>query len=174
MRNKIIILVVVLLSLAIAPSALAVCPVCTVAVTACVGLSRYLGVDDLISGVWIGAALMSVSLWTVNWLRKKNINFKYSKIILLLGSVILYYALALIPMFWTGFIGHPYNQYWWGMDKLVIGIIAGSIVFFLSAVLYGFLKKKHGDKPYFPFQKVVQPIVLLAILSGIFYYLLQC
>jgi hypothetical protein len=34
-----------------------VCPVCTIAVAGGVGLCRYLGIDDLISGSWIGALL---------------------------------------------------------------------------------------------------------------------
>jgi hypothetical protein len=37
-----------------------VCPVCTIAVAGGVGLCRYLGIDDLISGAWIGALLFSL------------------------------------------------------------------------------------------------------------------
>lgn len=44
----------------------AVCPVCTVAVGAGVGFSRYLGIDDTIAGLWIGALIVSVSMWTIN------------------------------------------------------------------------------------------------------------
>jgi len=32
----------------------AVCPVCTVAAGAGVGLSRWLGIDDIIIGLWVG------------------------------------------------------------------------------------------------------------------------
>ncbi len=30
------------------------CPVCSISIGVGVGLCRYLGIDDLISGVWIG------------------------------------------------------------------------------------------------------------------------
>lgn len=39
-------------SLIFAKKALAVCPICTVAVGAGVGLSRCLGIDDSITGLW--------------------------------------------------------------------------------------------------------------------------
>lgn len=48
------------------------CPVCTIGVVVGVGLSKYLGVDDLISGVWIGALLIYLTLWTSLWLNKKS------------------------------------------------------------------------------------------------------
>ncbi len=37
-----------------ANSAQAICPICTIAVGAGVGFSRYLGIDDTIAGLWIG------------------------------------------------------------------------------------------------------------------------
>jgi hypothetical protein len=67
-------------------------------------------------------------------------------------------------------IGHPLNTIW-GMDKLVLGIILGSIFFLLAVYLNNFLKKKNNGKVYFPFQKVVIPVITLAILSVIFYFL---
>ena len=68
---------VILGSLFMAKTSLAVCPVCTVAVGAGVGLSRWLGVDDLITGTWIGGLLVSMIWWTIDWLNKKNIRFSF-------------------------------------------------------------------------------------------------
>ena len=53
-------------------TAYAVCPVCALAVGAGLGLSRYLGIDDAVSGIWAGALVISISFWFVDWLRKKN------------------------------------------------------------------------------------------------------
>ena len=149
----------------ISGKALAVCPVCTIAVGAGVGLSRWLGIDDTIAGVWIGGLTISVSLWTINWLRKKNINFKGMPLLTILG----YYALLVLPLYFSKIIGHPYNTFW-GLDKLVLGIIIGSIFFLLGAWGYNLIKQKKG-KAYFPFQKVVMPILPLIALSIIFYFL---
>ena len=46
---------VLALGLFFAIPAKAICPVCTVAVGAGIGLSRWLGIDDSITGLWIGA-----------------------------------------------------------------------------------------------------------------------
>lgn len=144
---------------------LAVCPVCTVAVGAGVGLSRWLGIDDTIAGVWIGGLTISLILWTISWLNKKNIRFKGRNIILFL----VYYLLIVVPLYFSGIIGHPYNTLW-GLDKLILGIITGSFFFFLGAWGYAFVKQKRG-KALFPFQKVVMPVSPLVILSFIFYFL---
>jgi hypothetical protein len=168
MRNKIIILLSAIAFFS-AKSASAFCPVCTIAVGACVGLSRWLGVDDAITGIWIGGLLVAVSAWTIDWMNKKNYLFKFYKIAVYAG----YYILTIVPLYYAGIVGHPYNRLW-GMDKLVLGIIFGSIFIFLGEEFHFFLKKRNGGKVYFPFQKVAFAILPLAILSAIFYYLTGC
>lgn len=150
----------------IASTAQAVCPVCTVAVAGGVGLSRWLGIDDSIAGLWIGGLTVSMIMWTIDWMNRKNYRFKGRKIIITLG----YYLLIVVPLFFTNIMGHPLNKIW-GIDKLLLGIILGTIFFFGGALLYPYLKKKNGDKAYFPYQKIVMPITPLIILSAIFYFL---
>lgn len=147
-------------------SAKAVCPVCTIAVGACVGLSRWLGIDDTISGVWIGGLLMSLSIWTVHWLDGKNIRFKGRKLTVLFG----YYLITIVPLYLINFIGHPYNKIF-GLDKLVAGVIIGGLSFYGGAKFYNYLKAKNAGRAFFPFQKVVMPIIPLIIFSIIFYFL---
>lgn len=149
----------------ISGKALAVCPVCTIAVGAGIGLSRWLGIDDVISGLWIGGLIVSLTIWTINWLRKKDINFKGMAVLITFG----YYALTVLPLYFSKIIGHPYNTFW-GLDKLVLGIIVGSIFFLLGAWGYNLIKQKRG-KAHFPFQKVAMPIFPLIVLSIIFYFL---
>ncbi len=147
-------------------SAQAVCPVCTIAVGAGVGFSRYLGIDDTISGLWIGGLTVSMIIWTINWLDKKNIHFKGRKILTTVG----YYALIVVPLYFMKNIWHPLNTLW-GINKLLLGIILGGIFFFGGVKYYDYLKEKNGGKAYFPFQKVVMPVSSLLILSLIFYFL---
>ena len=152
--------------LSFAKTALAVCPICTLAVGAGVGLSRWLGIDDVITGIWIGAFIVSILIWTINWMDKKNYRFKGRKIIITLG----YYLIIIIPLYWKGIMGHYFNKIL-GIDKLLFGIVIGSIVFLASTLWYERLKGKNNDKPYFPFQKVVMPVGFLAIFSLIFYFI---
>lgn len=142
----------------------AVCPVCSIVVGAGVGLCRYLGIDDLISGTWIGGLLMSLTLWTIDWLNKKKIRFLFRKPLVL----IFFYFLTIFPLHLLGIIGHPGNKFL-GIDKLIFGIISGSIVFLISFLFHNFLIKKNGGKSFFPFQRVIIPVSFLIILSLIFY-----
>jgi len=151
-----------------AQKTLAVCPICTVAVTAGVGLSRWLGIDDTVTGLWIGGFIVSMIIWTESWLEKKNIRFK-GRIFL---NILAYYALIIIPLYYSNIIGNPTNTLCFcGLDKLLFGIIAGSLTFWFGASWYYYLKEKNNGHAYFPFQKVVMPVLPLIILSIIFYFL---
>lgn len=154
-----------------AKKALAVCPICTVVVGAGVGLSRWLGIDDTITGLWLGGLTVSLITWTMDWFEKKNIRFKEIKI----GTIFGYYLLIIVPLYFTGILGNPQNSLFcfcgFYFDKLLFGIIIGSIGFWFGASWYYYLKEKNKGRSYFPFQKVVFPISPLIILSIIFYFL---
>ena len=160
------IITTIALLILIATPAQAFCPVCTIAVGAGVGLSRWLGIDDTITGVWIGALTVSMIMWTINWLKKKNYIFKGYKIIIAL----VFYGLIIIPLYYTDLAGHPFNTLW-GFDKLVLSIGLGSLVFLFTGLWYEYLKKKNNDHAYFPYQKVVMPVSSAIILSIIFYFI---
>lgn len=164
---KKVIFFLTLISLFYASMAYAVCPVCTIAVGAGVGLSRWLGVDDMISGLWIGGLILSMSLWLIDWLTKKQIKFPLRWLVI----TALFYAITIVPLYWTNIMGHPFNRIY-GMDRLLFGIIIGSIIFYISNLLNIYLKKRNNDKPYFPYQKVAIPVSLLLITSLIFYYII--
>jgi len=150
-------------------SAKAVCPVCVVAVGSGVGLCRWLGIDDTISGLWIGGLIVSMILWFLNWLDKKNIHFKFRNVLVWAG----FYLLTILPLYSFNIMGHPLNKTW-GIDKILFGVIAGSIVLLFSVFLNGHLKNKNGGKVYFPYQRVAIPVVLLTIFSFIFYFIIKC
>jgi len=143
----------------------AVCPVCTIAVGVGVGLCRWLGIDDLISGTWIGGLIVSMIIWFLDWLDKKNIKFKFRRLLVIVS----FYLFVIFPLYLTGIMGHPFNKFW-GMDKLLFGIISGSLIFIASVWFNNFLKKKNQGKAFFPFQKVVIPPLFLIIMSLIFYF----
>jgi len=137
-----------------------ICVVCTAAVSAGVGFSRWLGIDDTITGLWIGALALSVSLWTISWLSGKNIKFFGRQPLI----IIFYYALLIWPLYHYNLAGHYLNKLG-GVDKLILGIIIGSLAFAASLVFNEYLKKKNDNKGYFPFQKVVVSVGALLILS---------
>ncbi len=147
-----------------APSALAVCPVCTVAVAAGVELSRWYGVDDTIAGLWIGGFTVSLIWWTVGWLDRKGVRFFGRKPLIVVG----YYLLVVAPFFWWGdVVVAPL----WGLNRLLLGTVVGSFAFFAGALWYADIKRRHGGHAQFPFQKVVLPIAPLLLLSLFFFFL---
>lgn len=165
MNKKIFIFTGVILP-ALPKTAFAVCPVCTVAVGAGLGLAQWLGIDDSISGLWIGALAVSISLWTISWLDKRNLKFKGRKILIFAG----YYAIVVLPLWWKGFIGKdPLNEIC-GMDKLLYGIILGTILFVAGVLAHNWLRKRNEDKSYFKGQKIVAAVAPLVIASIILYF----
>lgn len=149
----------------------AICPVCVVAVGAGLGLSEYLGIDDTIAGVWIGGMLVSLVAWTINWFNKKKWSFGNKDIRDILTTII-YYAMVIWPLLSQGLIGNPFNKLY-GIDKLALGITAGSIGFLGATLWYNNIKKNNGGHAQFPFQKVVWPVSALIILSLAFYLLIR-
>jgi hypothetical protein len=166
MKKTLLFTVNFLFLITLAGQALAVCPVCTVAVVAGVGLSRWLGIDDTISGLWIGGLTVSLITWTLNWFAKKQYDFFGKRTATILG----YFALIVVPLVWKDIIGHPLNKLW-GLDKLLLGIIFGSLVFWSGERFCCWLKKRNDGKAHFPFQKVAVPILFLLTVSLIFYFI---
>ncbi len=154
------------LTLFLAFSTQAFCPVCVVAVGAGLELSHYFGIDDTVTGLWIGALLVAISAWTLEWFLKRKIKFRGEKLTVY-GA---YYLLTIIPLYWAGLMGQVRHSFW-GVDKLLLGIILGSLVFYFGGMWHFSLKKKNNGKVHFPFQKVVIPVGLLILLSFVFYFL---
>ncbi len=147
----------------------AICPVCIVAVGAGLGLSEYLGIDDSVAGLWIGGLIVGISVWTINYFEKKQWLIKYRDWRDYLIFLI-YYVMVLYPLYLQDFIGNPFNQLY-GLDKLLLGIVAGSLFFALSAHAYEIIKKRNSGHAHFPFEKVAIPVGTLTLLSIIFYFL---
>jgi len=142
----------------------AVCPLCAIAVGAGVGFSKWLGIDDTITGVWMGAFMMVLVLWTINFLTKHQIKFLFRKLLI----IVVYYVPTIWYLYHAGFMGHPGNTLW-GIDKLLLGTITGSILLILIMCTYEALKQRNNGHAWFPFQKIVMPVVTLLLTSGIFY-----
>ena len=137
-----------------------VCPVCVVAVGAGLGLSRWLGIDDAVSSVWIGAFMIAIISWTLSFMKKKKWDFTDDGIVITLAYIVLTY----IPLYYAGIIGHPFNKIW-GLDKIIFGSTVGATVLFLAHWLHLYLKKKNNGKSFFPYQRVVVPVLALLLIS---------
>lgn len=154
----------------IPPTVSAVCPICTVAVAGGLGVSRYFGIDDSLLGIWAGGLVVSVSLWTADWLSKRKWKLleKSNVKINTIASFAFWILLTYPPLYMANIIGHPFNTIL-GIDKLVFGSIVGFFAFFFGFWLDKKVRAVKG-KQLFIYQKVVFPVVSLIITTLVLYY----
>jgi len=142
----------------------AVCPICTVAVAGGLGISRWLGIDDAVTGVWIGGLVLSSAFWLSDFIRKKNWKVPQPDLV----SIILFYLLVIPPLYWAKYIGLPNNSLW-RVDKVLLGTVLGSIAFLIGMAIDKGLRKINEGKVFVYFQKVIMPVLMLTLLSfGLF------
>jgi hypothetical protein len=164
-RNKLITSLTIALSfLAFPIKAHAVCPICTIAVGAGLGISRWIGIDDAITGIWVGGLILSSGLWLGDWVSKKKWRIPYPNPI----SVLLMFLFVIPPLYWSKMIGLPGNLIF-GTDKVLFGTIVGAIVFLFGTRTDKWLRTMNSGKVYVYYQRVIVPVFLLTLASYILY-----
>ncbi len=136
------------------------CPVCTVGVAAGLGLSRWLKVDDAISGLWIGALILALAIWFWRWLYQKKAQKPLSVLLLL---AVAFWLLTFLPFNYAGILEDCRPL--WGMNRLILSSIIGVLVALLGIFLDKDIRAGKKGKAAFPYQKVVLPLTLLLLAS---------
>ncbi|MDE5615681.1 MAG: hypothetical protein K2I81_02515 [Alphaproteobacteria bacterium] len=139
------------------------CPICTVAIGAALPITRRMGVPDAVAGLWVGAFLAIMGYWIIKFMDKRGWRFWGRNAIVLAASV------ATIGFAYIGQVKYSPCSYFgfFKIDPLLFGTVLGAVLFILTEKLYDFMKEKNGGHAHFPFEKVVLPVVVLAIASGI-------
>ena len=148
-----------------------VCPICTFAVAGGVGVLRGLGVVDAVTGLWLGALIISSIAWMIDYLNRKNIHFLFRKILVAVSFI----AVFIWPLYIWGIMGRPENIIFgisW-LDRLLFGSITGGIIFILAMASNTYLKKANEDKVVVNYQKIIIPLVYLILASIIMHLLLN-
>jgi hypothetical protein len=140
------------------------CPVCVVTVGGGLFLAKKLGIDDLLVSIWLSSLNTAIAFWIVSKIKKKILNNGY------LWTAI-FFVLTVVSLIFTKQIGHIRNTFL-GIDKVLFGLTAGLVISVGAVFLDKFLRSKNKGKVFFPYQKVVIPIVLLFANTLIFYRLL--
>ncbi|MDD2745611.1 MAG: hypothetical protein PHU93_03680 [Candidatus Gracilibacteria bacterium] len=151
-----------------------ICDLCVIGVVAGLGISRQLGLDDSVVGVWIGACLVVLITMTNSFLEKRNWKFRFRDTIVA-ATYIIFMAISFKYFNVIGSVGmNPhtfFNATTIFADKIVVSSAVGALVLLGSTALYQWLKVKNNGKAHFPFEKVVLPIMMLSIASTIFHFI---
>lgn len=132
----------------------AFCPLCVVATGIGVEIFRWLGVDDIIVGIWVGAFVFSLAILLGKFVKRK-INRKIPS----LPIILIFLIFSLFFFYFGGFFSVKNEM--WGIPKVLLGMIIGGILLVITPHLHKFI----------PYRKIIITLFLLVISSFIFYLL---
>jgi hypothetical protein len=144
--------------------AYAQCPICVIGAAAGIEVARYFGVDDLITGVWVGALIVAFTLWVDSWLKGKH---KWNKPLIRWIVALLIVVLSYVSLYLAGFYS---GTTIFGIDRLFAGDIFGTIVLLVSVFIVNEELKKREIK--FPFRGVILVLGALTALSLLIWVLI--
>lgn len=133
-------------------------PLCTIGIVGGLSLSKFLGINDLTLGLWVGALLLSASLLFYRFLSKKRIKI-FGGFVTILA---LFYVLSFLPL---------YKYLIWqspkicGMPRIILGSLIGMFVLFFSDYINHQIIAKNKNKVYFYYQKAIIPLLVLILVS---------
>ena len=136
-------------------------PICAIGIASGLAISRWLGIDDLTLGLWIGALILSFSIQFDIFLSKKGKSFPLSFWAIFLGTS----ALSFLPILKTITSDPSCNIL--GFPRVICGSVLGALMLFLVDKVNLFVIDKHNKKVYFYYQKAIIPIIALIIISMI-------
>ena len=151
--------------LVFAPIASAHCPLCVAGAGVGLSLSRLLGIDDSITGVWLAAFLGAVSFWSESLIKRRELRPKlrpFIYIAVFAATIWSFYKFNLVIRMSQLF----------GLDKLTFGMIVGGAAFYLIDVLDDFVIKRKG-RVFFPYQRIIVTLGSMLVLSLGIYILIN-
>lgn len=140
------------------------CPICTIAIGAGVGVAESLGVPSVVVGIWAGALLTLLGYWMIKFFDKRGWKF-WGRDVLLIGV-----SVAMIGFAYVGDLQYTPQEIWSViyLDPILFGALLGMVVLIVVEKLYEWMKRKNGGHAHFPFERVVLPVVVLALASWLF------
>ena len=137
--------------------ALAHCPLCVAGAGVGLSLSRLLGIDDSITGVWLAAFLGAISFWSESLIKRRELRPKlrpFIYIAVFAATIWSFYKFNLVIRMSQLF----------GLDKLTFGMIVGGVAFYLIDAIDDYVIKRKG-KVFFPYQRIIVTLGGIFILS---------
>ena len=154
------------------PAVSAHCPLCTIGAAAAAGGAAYLGVGNIVIGLFLGAFAMSMGLWFARLIKKKYIPFQNSLVVLISFITTLIPIRPMLSDFrplyisWLGQYGTTF-----AIDIFLIGSILGGIIVTIAPKISSKITKLRNGK-FIPYQGMLLTFGILSILGVIIQLLL--
>lgn len=152
-----------------APSVMAHCPLCTGATIVGVSITRTLGLDDSIVGVFVGGMIISTALWADKILKKRGVNG--NRALRLTSLIVLTTVLTLITFYYAGLFGRGNSFRIFGIESILVGSISGGILSLGAFYYSNYLKNKNGGRPMFGYQTMTISLVALIANAALFAFI---
>ena len=157
--------------IAILPGVMAHCPLCTGATIIGVGITRSLGWDDSIVGVFVGAMIISSALWMNNILKKRNIGG--NALLRITSITIATLVLTFLTFYYAGLFGLGNTYRIFGIEKIVFGAISGSLVSIMGFAASNKIKAKNDGKAVFGYQTMIITFAGLILNALVFWIIFK-
>lgn len=147
-------------------SAYAQCPVCVVTVGGGLLIAKKLGIDNLLTALWISGLNTAISFWFVTFVKKpKMLKNPLLWTILMFGGTVAYLS-GTKQMLQGG-------GTFMGIDKVLVGLFVGMAVWLLGIAIDRLIRRYNNGKVLFYYQKVIVPLALLTLTSLFFSILIK-
>ena len=142
------------------------CPVCIVTVGGGLFLAQKLGIDSLLTALWISGLNTAISFWFVSFIKKPP----FLKNPFIWTAVMFFSTFAYLAS--TKQMYHKNNTFL-HMDKVLVGLVVGMIVWLLGIGADKLIRKYNNGKVLFFYQKVIVPLSFLIAATGLFAVLIK-
>ena len=149
------------------------CPLCVVGAATVAGGAVWLGVNEMIIGVFIGAFAVSVGWWISRMIKKKYIPFQKTLIILISFATTIFPILFLFKGFYPLYIsiigeyGSLLNRTYL-INLFLIGSVVGGLIVSLTPMISKKISSFREGK-IIPYQGTALTLTLLIFMSAIIY-----
>ncbi len=157
--------------LALMPSALAHCPLCTMGAAAAAGGAMYLGVNTIVVGLFIGAFAVSTGWWISRALKKEYFSGQKWALIVLSFLLTIIPIMPLIPgitplyISMMGDYGSLLNRTYL-LNNFLLGSVVGGTIVSSTPWMSGKITAIRKGK-MLPFQGVILTLALLVVIGVI-------
>ncbi|HPD44619.1 MAG TPA: hypothetical protein PK131_00335 [Candidatus Woesebacteria bacterium] len=135
------------------------CPACIVTVGGGLFLAEKLHIDVFLISIWLSALNSAIAYFLASKIKRKVLNqgFFWS---------LIFYLLTVVYLDFSGRLRN--SNPIWGIDRCLLGLSCGLILFIFSIYLDQLLRRLNRGKVVFFYQKVIIPLLVLTAATIMF------